>query len=157
MTPTFTYKTEGGTEITPTYTTDAGAYTVTVRAETDDTVYTVTKPFTVAPKTLTKADIGEYDPIIPNKVYDGSTGFDLTGLGTKKTALVGANDVLYIGGTSEFADANAGDTELIFTTNGKLSTFPGVLSSRAITPCQWSDKSFAARSTSAGSTLPWTA
>ena len=149
VTPTFTYKTEGGTEITPTYTTDAGAYTVTVRAETDDTVYTVTKPFTVAPKTLTKADIGEYGPIIPNKVYDGSTGFDLTGLGTKKTALVGAlgaNDVLYIGGTSEFADANAGDTELIFTTNGKLSTFPG----GAVKPGNYTianglTKSFAAR------------
>ena len=149
VTPTFTYKTEGGTEITPTYTTDAGAYTVTVRAETGDTVYTVTKPFTVAPKTLTKADIGEYSPNIPNKVYDGSTGFDLTGLGTKKTALVGAlgaNDVLYIGGTSEFADANAGDTELIFTTNGKLSTFPG----GAVKPGNYTianglTKSFAAR------------
>jgi hypothetical protein len=149
VTPTFTYKTEGGTEITPTYTTDAGAYTVTVRAGTDDTVYTVTKPFTVAPKTLTKADIGEYGPNIPNKVYDGSTGFDLTGLGTKKTALVGAlgaNDVLYIGGTSEFADANAGDTELIFTTNGKLSTFPG----GAVKPGNYTianglTKSFAAR------------
>ena len=149
VTPTFTYKTEGGTEITPTYTTDAGAYTVTVRAGTDNTVYTVTKPFTVAPKTLTKADIGEYDPNIPNKVYDGSTGFDLTGLGTKKTALVGAlgaNDVLYIGGTSEFADANAGDTELIFTTNGKLSTFPG----GAVKPGNYTianglTKSFAAR------------
>ena len=149
VTPTFTYKTEGGTEITPTYTTDAGAYTVTVRAGTDDTVYTVTKPFTVAPKTLTKADIGENSPNIPNKVYDGSTGFDLTGLGTKKTALVGAlgaNDVLYIGGTSEFADANAGDTELIFTTNGKLSTFPG----GAVKPGNYTianglTKSFAAR------------
>ena len=149
VTPTFTYKTEGGTEITPTYTTDAGAYTVTVRAETGDTVYTVTKPFTVAPKTLTEADIGEYGPNIPNKVYDGSTGFDLTGLGTKKTALVGAlgaNDVLYIGGTSEFADANAGDTELIFTTNGKLSTFPG----GAVKPGNYTianglTKSFAAR------------
>ena len=149
VTPTFTYKTEGGTEITPTYTTDAGAYTVTVRAETGDTVYTVTKPFTVAPKTLTKADIDEYSPNIPNKVYDGSTGFDLTGLGTKKTALVGAlgaNDVLYIGGTSEFADANAGDTELIFTTNGKLSTFPG----GAVKPGNYTianglTKSFAAR------------
>ena len=149
VTPTFTYKTEGGTEITPTYTTDAGAYTVTVRAATDDTVYTVTKPFTVAPKPLTSEDIGEYGPIIPNKVYDGSTGFDLTGLGTKKTALVGAlgaNDVLYIGGTSEFADANAGDTELIFTTNGKLSTFPG----GAVKPGNYTianglTKSFAAR------------
>ena len=128
VTPTFTYQDETGTDITPTYTTDAGAYTVTVRAETDDIVYIGTKPFTVAPKTLTEADIREYGPISPNKVYDGNTGFDLTELGTEKTSLVGAlgaDDVLYIGGTSEFAGANAGDTELIFTTNGKLSTFPG--------------------------------
>lgn len=128
VTPTFTYQDETGTDITPTYTTDAGAYTVTVRAETDDIVYIGTKPFTVAPKTLTEADIREYGPISPNKVYDGNTGFDLTGLGTKKTSLVGtpgANDVLYIGGTAKFASANAGDTELIFTTNGKLGTFPG--------------------------------
>ena len=132
VTPTFTYQDATGTDITPTYTTDAGAYTVTVRAETDDTVYTGTKPFTVAPKTLTKDDIGEYDPsgygFIPNKVYDGNTGFSLSGLGTKKTALVGtlgADDVLYIDGTAAFAGANAGNTELIFTTDGKLSTFPG--------------------------------
>ena len=128
VTPTFTYQDETGTDITPTYTTDAGAYTVTVRAETDDIVYIGTKPFTVAPKTLTEADIREYGPISPNKVYDGNTGFDLTGLGTKKTSLVGtpgANDVLYIGGTAKFSSANAGDTKLIFTTNGKLSTFPG--------------------------------
>lgn len=128
VTPTFTYQDATGTDITPTYTTDAGAYTVTVRAETDDTVYTGTKPFTVAPKTLTEADIREYGPISPNKVYDGNIGFDLTGLGTEKTSLVGtpgANDVLYIGGTAKFSSANAGDTELIFTTNGKLSTFPG--------------------------------
>ena len=132
VTPTFTYQDADGADITPTYTTDAGAYTVTVRAETDDTVYTGTKPFTVAPKTLTKDDIGEYDPsgygFIPNKVYDGNTSFELTGLGTEKTSLVGvlgADDVLYIDGTSAFASANAGNTELIFTTNGKLSTFPG--------------------------------
>ena len=128
VTPTFTYQDETGTDITPAYTTDAGAYTVTVRAETDDIVYIGTKPFTVAPKTLTEADIREYGPNIPNKVYDGNTGFDLTGLGTEKTSLVGtpgANDVLYIGGTAKFASANAGDTELIFTTNGKLGTFPG--------------------------------
>ena len=149
VTPTFTYQDETGTDITPAYTTDAGAYTVTVRAETDDTVYTGTKPFTVAPKTLTEADIREYGPISLNKVYDGNTGFDLTGLGTEKTSLVGtlgANDVLYIGGTSEFADANAGDTELIFTTNGKLSTFPG----GAVKPGNYTianglTKSFAAR------------
>ena len=128
VTPTFTYQDLNGAAITPAKTTDAGKYTLTVRYETDDNVYIGTKSFAVAPKTLTEADIGKYGPIIPNKVYDGNTGFDLTGLGTKKTALVGAlgaNDVLYIGGTSEFAGANAGDTELIFTTNGKLSTFPG--------------------------------
>lgn len=128
VTPTFTYQDATGTDITPAYTTDAGAYTLAVRAETDDIVYIGTKPFTVAPKTLTEADIREYGPISPNKVYDGNTGFDLTGLGTKKTSLVGtpgANDVLYIGGTAKFSSANAGDTELIFTTNGKLSTFPG--------------------------------
>lgn len=128
VTPTFTYQDATGTDITPTYTTDAGAYTVTVRAETDDTVYTGTKPFTIAPKVLTADDIREYGPISPNKVYDGNTGFDLTGLGTKRTSLVGtpgANDVLYIGGTAAFAGANAGNTELIFTTNGKLGTFPG--------------------------------
>ena len=128
VTPTFTYQDETGTDITPTYTTDAGAYTVTVRAETDDIVYIGTKPFTVAPKVLTADDIREYGPISPNKVYDGNTGFDLTGLGTKKTSLVGtpgANDVLYIGGTAAFAGANAGNTELIFTTNGKLGTFTG--------------------------------
>ena len=150
VTPTFTYTSrDGQTSYGATPPTDAGAYTVTVRAETDDIVYIGTKPFTVAPKTLTEADIGEYGPISPNKVYDGNTGFDLTGLGTKKTSLVGtpgANDVLYIGGTSEFASANAGNTELIFTTNGKLSTFPG----GAVKPGNYTiakglTKSFAAR------------
>lgn len=149
VTPTFTYQDATGADITPTYTTDAGEYTVTVRAETDDTVYTGTKPFTVAPKTLTAADIREYGPISPNKVYDGNTGFPLTGLGTEKTSLVGAlgaDDVLYIGGTAAFAGANAGDTELIFTTNGKLSTFPG----GAVKPGNYTiakglTKSFAAR------------
>ena len=84
--PTFTYKDANGAEFTPTKTTDAGAYTVTVRYETEDTVHTGTRSFTVAPKTLTAEDIGEYGPsgIIPNKTYDGGTGIDLTGLGVKK-------------------------------------------------------------------------
>ena len=60
--PTFTYKDANGAEFTPAKTTDAGAYTVTVRYETEDTVHTGTRSFTVAPKTLTAEDIGEYGP-----------------------------------------------------------------------------------------------
>lgn len=126
--PTFTYKDANGAEFTPAKTTDAGAYTVTVRYETEDTVYTGTRSFTVAPKTLTAEDIGEYGPsgIIPNKTYDGGTGIDLTGLGVKKAALVGTDENLIISGTAAFASANAGDTTLVFTTNGKLTEIPGV-------------------------------
>ena len=126
--PTFTYKDANGAEFTPAKTTDAGAYTVTVRYETEDTVHTGTRSFTVAPKTLTAEDIGEYGPsgIIPNKTYDGGTGIDLTGLGVKKAALVGTDENLIISGTAAFAGANAGDTTLVFTTNGKLTEIPGV-------------------------------
>ena len=128
VTPTFTYKDANDAEFTPAKTTDAGAYTVTVRYETEDTVYTGTRSFTVAPKTLTAEDIGEYGPsgIIPNKTYDGGTGIDLTGLGVKKAALVGTDKNLIISGTAAFASANAGDTTLVFTTNGKLTEIPGV-------------------------------
>ena len=127
VTPTFTYKDANGAEFTPAKTTNAGVYSVTVRYETEDTVYTGTRSFTVAPKTLTAEDIGEYGPsgIIPNKTYDGGTGIDLTGLGVKKAALVGTDENLYISGSAEFASANAGDTTLVFTTNGKLSKAPG--------------------------------
>ena len=126
--PTFTYKDANGAEFTPAKTTDAGAYTVTVRYETEDTVHTGTRSFTVAPKTLTAEDIGEYGPsgIIPNKTYDGGTGIDLTGLGVKKAALVGTDENLIISGSAEFAGANAGDTTLVFTTNGKLTEIPDV-------------------------------
>ena len=128
VTPTFTYKDANGAEFTPAKTTDAGAYTVTVRYETEDTVHTGTRSFTIAPKTLTAEDIGEYGPsgIIPNKTYDGGTGIDLTGLGVKKAALVGTDENLIISGTAAFASANAGDTTLVFTTNGKLTEIPGV-------------------------------
>ena len=128
VTPTFTYKDANGAEFTPAKTTNAGVYTVTVRYETEDTVYTGTRSFTVAPKTLTAEDIGEYGPsgIIPNKTYDGGTGIDLTGLGVKKAALVGTDENLIISGTAAFASANAGDTTLVFTTNGKLTEIPGV-------------------------------
>ncbi len=127
-TPTFTYQDLNGAAINPAYTTDAGVYTVTVRAETDDTVYTGIKPFTVAPKPLTSEDIGEYGPsgIIPNKTYDGDTLIDLTGLGVRKSALVGTDENLIIDGTAAFSGANAGDTTLVFTTSGKLSEIPGV-------------------------------
>ena len=127
VTPTFTYKDANGAEFTPAKTTNAGVYSVTVRYETEDTVYTGTRSFTVAPKTLTAEDIGEYGPsgIIPNKTYDGGTGIDLTGLGVKKAALVGTDENLIISGTAAFASANAGDTTLVFTTNGKLSKAPG--------------------------------
>ena len=127
VTPTFTYKDANGAEFTPAKTTNAGVYSVTVRYETEDTVHTGTRSFTVAPKTLTAEDIGEYGPsgIIPNKTYDGGTGIDLTGLGVKKAALVGTDENLYISGSAEFASANAGDTTLVFTTNGKLSKAPG--------------------------------
>ena len=126
--PTFTYKDANGAEFTPAKTTDAGAYTVTVRYETEDTVHTGTRSFTVAPKTLTAEDIGEYGPsgIIPNKTYDGGTGIDLTGLGVKKAALVGTDENLIISGSAEFAGANAGDTTLVFTTDGELCEIPGV-------------------------------
>ena len=126
--PTFTYKDANGAEFTPAKTTDAGAYTVTVRYETEDTVHTGTRSFTVAPKTLTAEDIGEYGPsgIIPNKIYDGGTGIDLTGLGVKKATLVGADENLIISGSAEFAGANAGDTTLVFTTDGELCEIPGV-------------------------------
>ena len=126
--PTFTYKDANGAEFTPAKTTNAGVYSVTVRYETEDTVYTGTRSFTVAPKTLTAEDIGEYGPsgIIPNKTYDGGTGIDLTGLGVKKAALVGTDENLIISGTAAFASANAGDTTLVFTTNGKLTEIPGV-------------------------------
>ena len=128
VTPTFTYKDANGAEFTPAKTTNAGVYSVTVRYETEDTVYTGTRSFTVAPKTLTAEDIGEYGPsgIIPNKTYDGGTGIDLTGLGVKKAALVGTDKNLIISGTAAFASANAGDTTLTFTTNGKLTEIPGV-------------------------------
>ena len=128
VTPTFTYQDLNGAPFTPAYTTGAGVYTVTVRAETDETVYIGTKTFTVAPKPLTAEDIGEYGPsgIIPNKTYDGDTLIDLTGLGVKKTALVGTDENLIIDGTAEFASANAGDTTLVFTTSGRLSEIPGV-------------------------------
>ena len=128
VTPTFTYKDANGAEFTPAKTTNAGVYSVTVRYETEDTVYTGTRSFTVAPKTLTAEDIGEYGPsgIIPNKTYDGGTGIDLTGLGVKKAALVGTDKNLIISGTAAFASANAGDTTLVFTTNGKLTEIPGV-------------------------------
>ena len=128
VTPTFTYKDANGAEFTPAKTTNAGVYSVTVRYETEDTVYTGTRSFTVAPKTLTAEDIGEYGPsgIIPNKTYDGGTGIDLTGLGVKKAALVGTDENLIISGTAAFASANAGDTTLVFTTNGKLTEIPGV-------------------------------
>ena len=127
-TPTFTYQDLNGAAINPAYTTDAGVYTVTVHAETDDTVYTGTKSFTVAPKPLTSEDIGEYGPsgIIPNKTYDGDTLIDLTGLGVRKSALVGTDENLIIDGTAAFSGANAGDTTLVFTTSGKLSEIPGV-------------------------------
>ena len=126
--PTFTYKDANGAEFTPAKTTDAGAYTVTVRYETEDTVHTGTRSFTVAPKTLTAEDIGEYGPsgIIPNKTYDGGTGIDLTGLGVKKAALVGTDENLIISGSAEFAGANAGVTTLVFTTDGELTEIPGV-------------------------------
>ena len=126
--PTFTYKDANGAEFTPAKTTDAGAYTVTVRYETEDTVHTGTRSFTVAPKTLTAEDIGEYGPsgIIPNKTYDGGTGIDLTGLGVKKAALVGTDENLIISGSAEFVGANAGDTTLVFTTDGELCEIPGV-------------------------------
>ena len=126
--PTFTYKDANGAEFTPAKTTDAGAYTVTVRYETEDTVHTGTRSFTVAPKTLTAEDIGEYGPsgIIPNKTYDGGTGIDLTGLGVKKAALVGTDENLIISGSAEFAGANAGGTTLVFTTDGELCEIPGV-------------------------------
>ena len=126
--PTFTYKDANGAEFIPAKTTDAGAYTVTVRYETEDTVHTGTRSFTVAPKTLTAEDIGEYGPsgIIPNKTYDGGTGIDLTGLGVKKAALVGTDENLIISGSAEFAGANAGGTTLVFTTDGKLTEIPGV-------------------------------
>lgn len=99
-----------------------------MRYETEDTVHTGTRSFTVAPKTLTAEDIGEYGPsgIIPNKTYDGGTGIDLTGLGVKKAALVGTDENLIISGSAEFVGANAGDTTLVFTTNGKLTEIPGV-------------------------------
>ncbi len=123
VTPTFTYKDAKGDEITPASTTDAGEYTVTVRAETEDTVYTGTKPFTVTPKVLTAEDIGEYGTsgYIPNKTYDGNTSSALAGLGVKKTSLIGTDEKLFIDGTAAFAGANAGDTTLVFTTNGVLS------------------------------------
>ena len=126
--PTFTYKDANGAEFTHAKTTDAGVYTVTVRYETEDTVHTGTRSFTVAPKTLTAEDIGEYGPsgIIPNKTYDGGTGIDLTGLGVKKAALVGTDENLIISGSAEFAGANAGDTTLVFTTDGELCEIPGV-------------------------------
>ena len=121
VTPTFTYKNASGEEITPAYTTDAGVYTLTVRYETDDTVYTGTKTFTVAPKTLTAADIPP-SSYTKSKTYDGTTDSTLGGTKVDDNACVGTDNGLCVYGTTAFNSPNVAEaTKLIFTANGTIS------------------------------------
>ncbi len=64
---TATYKNADGKDITPSSTTDAGKYTVTVRYEADEAVYTGTKEFIIG-----KRIIGITDVTFVNKTYDGT-------------------------------------------------------------------------------------
>ena len=122
VTPTFTYKDANGTEITPAYTTDAGEYTLTVRAETDDAVYTGTKTFTVAPKVLTAEDIPEFGGAgYASKIYDGSTYASLHGTSIKPSAYVGTDNGLCVYGKTRYDSANVAEaSKLIFTANGTI-------------------------------------
>ncbi len=120
VTPTFTYKNASGEEITPANTTDAGEYTLTVRYETDDRVYTGTKPFTVAPKTLTAADI-QPSSYTKSKTYDGSTAYTMGGTKVNDDACVGTDNGLCVYGTTAFNSPNVAEAnKVIFTANGTI-------------------------------------
>ena len=110
-----------GEVITPTAATDAGNYTVTVRYESDDTVYTGAADFVINPVDLNKDAIEVPDGVTADKTYDGTTNSDLTELCIDK-GLFGteADGALRIVGTSEYANPNSGATRLTFTTDGTI-------------------------------------
>lgn len=111
-----------GKEITPNgKTDDAGEYTVTVRHESDDTVYTGTKDFIIKPRHLDQNAVVVPAGVTANKIYDGTTVSNLTEMSIAKNRLVNEEDgALRIGGTSEYANSNAGATRLAFTTDGTI-------------------------------------
>lgn len=111
-----------GKEIIPNgKTDDAGEYTVTVRYESDDTVYIGTKDFVINPRHLSKETVEVPAGVTADKIYDGTTASDLTELGIEKGMQVTEEDgALRIVGTSEYADSNAGETRLVFTTDGTI-------------------------------------
>ena len=111
-----------GKEITPNgKTDDAGEYTVTVRHESDDTVYTGTKDFIINPRHLDQNAVVVPAGVTANKIYDGATVSNLTEMSIVKDRLVTEEDgALRIVGTSEYANPNAGKTMLDFNTNGTI-------------------------------------
>ncbi len=116
----YTNKTTGEV-ITPTGMTDAGAYTVTVRYESDDTVYIGATDFNINPRHLFDEDIEVPIGVTPDKTYDGTTASDLTELGIAEDRLVTKeNGALRVVGTAEYAGSNAGATKLVFTTDGTM-------------------------------------
>ena len=110
-----------GRVITPTNTTDAGVYTVTVRYESDDTVYIAAADFDINPRHLFEGDLGAPVGITLDKVYDGTTASSLTELSIAEDRLViEADRALRITGAAEYASPNAGETRLVFTTDGTI-------------------------------------
>ena len=111
-----------GKEIIPNgKTDDAGEYTVTVRYESDDTVYIGTKDFIINPRHLDRDNVVVPAGVTADKIYDGTTDSDLTELAIEKGMLVTEEDgALRIVGTSEYTNPNAGATRLAFTTDGTI-------------------------------------
>lgn len=111
-----------GKEIIPNgKTDDAGEYTVTVRYESDDTVYIGEANFIIKPRHLFKEAVVVPAGVTTDKIYDGTTVSNLTEMSIAKDRLVTEEDgALRIVGTSEYANANAGATRLAFTTDGTI-------------------------------------
>ena len=107
-------------QVSTTFPTNAGNYTVKVQYEAAIEIHTGTANFTIEPKTLTKDDLIYSGPI--TKVYDTNTNAP-SGLtvSVKSDSLVGS-DTLTVSGTLTYNSANVNEAKQIIFTPTAITT-----------------------------------